>query len=104
MPRRTGAPNPNGSVSTFFAHELAEELTPQNLLEDGAVFPQIFATTNAALMRHLNDRFSEYVLGGDENFKQREKTILTNRTENSVEEVLPRSSLVWETKYARIWQ
>ena len=88
----------------LFAHELAEELTTQNLLEDGAVFPQIFATTNAALMRHLNDRFSEYVLGGDENFKRREKTILANRTENSVEEVLPRSSLVWETKYARIWQ
>ena len=44
----------------LFAHDLAEELTTQNLLEDGAVFPQIFATTNSALMRHLNDRFSEF--------------------------------------------
>lgn len=87
----------------LFAHELAEELTTQNLLEDGAVFPQIFATTNAALVRHLNDRFSEYELGKDEDFDQRAKTILTNRKGENIDEVVPRSSLVWELKYAKIW-
>ena len=55
-------------------------------------------------MRHLNDRFSEYVLGVDEEFERRVKTILANRSELSVEEVVPDSSLVWELKYAEIWQ
>tara|TARA_R110002049_G_scaffold46487_1_gene135214 strand:- start:178151 stop:179632 length:1482 start_codon:yes stop_codon:yes gene_type:complete len=87
----------------LFAHELAEELTTQNLLEDKAVFPQIFATTNASLMRHLNDRFGEYELANDEDFDHRENVLLTNREGQSLEEVLPRSSLVWEKRYAAIW-
>ena len=88
----------------LFAHELAEELTTQNLLEDGAVFPQIFATTNAALMQHLNDRFSEYELGRDEDFDYRESVLLSGRNGKSLTDVLPRSSLVWEHKYAAIWR
>lgn len=88
----------------LFAHELAEELTTQNLLEDKAVFPQIFATTNAALMRHLNDRFSEYQLARDEDFEHRERVLLTGRDGARLEDVLPRSSLVWEKEYARIWR
>ena len=88
----------------LFAHELAEELTTQQLLEDGAVFPQIFATTNAALMRHLNDRFSEYQLGRDEDFELREKVLLTGRQGKKLEDVLPRASLVWEKQYANVWQ
>lgn len=88
----------------LFAHELAEELTTQNLLEDGAVFPQIFATTNAALMQHLNDRFSEYKLGQDEDFELREKVLLTGRKGEKLEDILPRSSLLWELEYASIWQ
>ncbi|MEM7557814.1 MAG: hypothetical protein AAF394_01700 [Planctomycetota bacterium] len=87
----------------LYAHELAEELTTQNLLEDGAVFPQIFATTNAALVNHLNDRFSEYELGKDENFEAREQVLLTGR-KKELEAVLPNSSLVWEKRYAKIWQ
>lgn len=88
----------------LFAHELAEELTTQNLLEDGAVFPQIFATTNAALMRHLNDRFSEYELGRDEDFEEREKVLLSGRRASKLEDVLPNSSLIWEKQYAAIWR
>ncbi|QDV81761.1 DUF3488 domain-containing protein [Planctomycetes bacterium TBK1r] len=87
----------------LFAHELAEELTTQNLLEDKAVFPQIFATTNVSLMRHLNDRFGEYALAGDENFDLRERILLTGRAGQALEDVLPRSSLVWEKRYAAIW-
>lgn len=88
----------------LFAHELAEELTTQNLLEDRAVFPQIFATTNSALMRHLNDRFGEYQYARDEDFYEREKVILTGRTSISLESLLPHCSLVWEKQYAAIWQ
>ncbi|QDT03107.1 hypothetical protein K227x_14870 [Rubripirellula lacrimiformis] len=87
----------------LFAHELAEELTTQNLLEDNAVFPQIFATTNASLMRHLNDRFGEYELAEDEDFERREKVLLAGRDGQALENVLPRSSLVWEKQYAAIW-
>ena len=88
----------------LFAHELAEELTTQNLLEDEAVFTQIFATTNASLMRHLNDRFHEYQLARDEDFELREQTLLSGRAGSKLEDVLPRSSLVWEKEYAAIWQ
>jgi hypothetical protein len=88
----------------LFAHELAEELTTQNLLEDGAVFTQIFATTNAALMRHLNDRFSEYQLGRDEDFDYREKVLLSGRKGERLADVLPGSSLIWEREYAEVWQ
>lgn len=87
----------------LFAHELAEELTTQNLLEDKAVFPQIFATTNASLMRHLNDRFGEYELAKDEDFVGREQVLLAGREWQSLEDVLPRSSLIWEKRYGRIW-
>lgn len=87
----------------LFAHELAEELTTQNLLEDKAVFPQIFATTNASLMRHLNDRFGEYELANDEDFDHRERVLLTGRDGQSLEDVLPSSSLIWEKRYAAIW-
>ena len=87
----------------LFAHELAEELTTQNLLEDKAVFPQIFATTNSALVRHINDRFGEYRLGHDEDFEHRERVLLTGAPGARLEDVLPRSSLVWEKEYAAIW-
>lgn len=87
----------------LFAHELAEELTTQNLLEDKAVFPQIFATTNSALVRHLNDRFGEYLLGRDEDFEHRERVLLTGAPGARLEDVLPRCSLVWEKEYAAIW-
>lgn len=88
----------------LFAHELAEELTTQNLLEDRAIFPQIFATTNSALMRHLNDRYSEYQLARDEDFEHREAVLLTGRTGVRLEDILPRSSLVWEMEYVKLWQ
>lgn len=87
----------------LFAHELAEELTTQNLLENNAVFPQIFATTNASLMRHLNDRFKEYRLSLDEDFDAREQVLLAGRPGSRLEDVLPRSSLVWEKEYFAIW-
>lgn len=93
----------------LFAHELAEELTTQNLLEDGAVFSQIFATTGASLMRHLNDRFSEYQLGVDEDFERREAVLLSGRPPGAppdapLEVVLPDCGLVWEKRYAAVWR
>lgn len=87
----------------LFAHELAEELTTQNLLEDKAVFPQIFATKNSSLMRHLNDRFGEYTLAQDEDFEHRERVLLHGREGETLEQVLPRCSLIWEKRYAAIW-
>ncbi|MDY3552387.1 hypothetical protein R5W24_001469 [Gemmata sp. JC717] len=88
----------------LFAHELAEELTTENLIEDGAIFPQIFATTGAALVRHLNDRFSEYQLGVDEDFDGREQRLLAGRAGAKLEDVLPNCSLVWEKAYVAVWQ
>ena len=88
----------------LFAHELAEELTTQNLLEDRAIFPQIFATTNAALVRHLNDRFAEYHLAADEDFELRESRLLAGHPGKTLDEVLPFCSLRWEKRYAALWQ
>ncbi len=89
----------------FFAHELAEELTTQHLLEDGEVFPQIFATTNASLMRHLNDSFSAYKLGEDEDFEYREKVLKTvAQDEENLADTLPNASLVWEKEYFSLWR
>jgi hypothetical protein len=88
----------------LFAHELAEELTTQHLLEDGSTFPQIFATTNAALATHLNDRFSEYVLHRDEDFDARLSILTTGQGATPLSEILPQCSLNWELKYAEIWQ
>lgn len=87
----------------LFAHELAEELTTQNLLEDNAVFPQIFATTNASLARYLNDRFAEYQLGSDEDFAEREAILMAGRQGATLEETLPNCSLIWEKRYAALW-
>ncbi|MCY2977135.1 MAG: hypothetical protein NTU79_00490 [Planctomycetota bacterium] len=87
----------------LFAHELAEELTTENLLEDNAIFPQIFATTNASLARYLNDRFAEYQLGRDEDFDEREAILLTGRHGTTLEETLPNCSLIWENRYAALW-
>ena len=87
----------------FFAHELAEELTTQNLVEDRGVFPQIFATTNGSLVSHLNDRFQEYQLGQDEDFERRCAVLMNGREELQLAELLPQNSLVWEQRYAAIW-
>ena len=82
----------------LFAHELAEEITTEHLVQDGAVFTQIFATTHDSLIDHLNYTYSNFEYGTDENFEYRKQLMLDDNNE-----VLPNSAIKWELKYAEIW-
>ena len=82
----------------LFAHGLAETLTTEHLLQEGAVFAQIFATTQDGLTRHLNDTFQRFRYGEDEDFEEREELMTVDG------ELLPRSAIRWERDYAEIWQ
>jgi len=83
----------------LFSHELAEELTTEHLVQDGAVFSQVFATTHSSLVNHLNDCYHSLEYGEDENFEARQDAM---RMENG--EILPNACINWEIEYAKIWQ
>ncbi len=83
----------------LFSHELAEEITTEHLVQEGAVFSQIFATTHNGMINHLNHTYANFEYGTDENFEYRKKLMLDND-----DEVLPNSAINWELKYAEIWQ
>ncbi len=83
----------------LFSHELAEEMTTEHLVQDGAVFTQIFATTHDAMIDHLNDAYHRFQYGEDEDFEARAAAMtMTDGT------LLPTSCIAWELKYAEIWQ
>lgn len=82
----------------FFAHQLAEELTTEHLVEEGAVFSQIFATTHDAMVEHLNDTYSAFIYGEDEEFEQRAAAMTMDNGE-----LLPKSAIKWELQYFEIW-
>jgi hypothetical protein len=81
-----------------FAHELAEEMTTEHLIQDGAVFTQIFATTHDAMINHLNDTYHRFQYGADEDFEARGAAL--TMTDGAL---LPKSCIVWESRYAEIW-
>lgn len=53
----------------FFSHELAEEITTEHLIQERAVFSQIFSTTHNEMINHLNDTYSNFYYGEDEDFE-----------------------------------
>jgi len=81
----------------FFSHELAEELTTEHLVQEGAVFSQIFATTDDALIDHLNDCYANFEYGVDEDFEARVDAMSTGGT------LLPKCSVAWELEYFEIF-
>ncbi len=83
----------------LFSHELAEELTTEHLVQEGAVFSQIFATTHDSLVEHLNDSYHNFQYGTDEDFEMRAK-LVTMKNGNR----LPNACINWELEYAEIWQ
>ena len=83
----------------FFAHELAEELTTEHLIQEGAVFNQMFATTHDGMINHLNNTYANFEYGTDENFELRRKLMLDDN-----KEMLPNSAIKWEWRYFKIWQ
>ena len=83
----------------LFSHELAEELTTEHLVQEGAVFTQIFATTHSSLINHLNDSYHSFDYGEDEDFDARLDAM---RMENG--EVLPNACINWEMEYVAIWR
>lgn len=86
----------------FFSHELAEELTTEHLVQKGAVFNQIFATTYDGMINHLNDTFHNFEYTADEDFEARADLLSVGRGENR--EILPHAAIGWELQYAEVWQ
>ncbi|HAB39939.1 MAG TPA: hypothetical protein DCE52_18395 [Rhodobacteraceae bacterium] len=87
----------------FFAHELAEELTTAHLVQDNAVFSQVFATTHDSLIQHLNDTYSSFEYGADEDFESR-VAIMTMPGKNGEDgKILPNACVKWELDYFAIW-
>ncbi len=87
----------------FFSHELAEEITTEHLVQEGAVFSQIFATTHNSLISHLNDCYNRFEYGEDENFEARAALMRMYKGEGEGE-ILPNACIKWEMEYAEIWQ
>ena len=83
----------------LFSHELAEELTTEHLVQEGAVFTQIFATTHNSLINHLNDQYHEFEYADDEDFEYRADIM---RMDNG--EILPNACITWELEYVKIWR
>lgn len=83
----------------LFSHELAEELTTEHLVQEGAVFTQIFATTHDSLIHHLNDSYHAFQYGEDEDFESRAAMMTTKDGET-----LPNACIRWELAYAEIFQ
>lgn len=89
----------------FFSHSLAEELTTENLVEEGGVFAQIFATTQDSLIRHLNDCYHAFQFGEDENIDDRIAALRMKGPAGKFDgDVLPNASINWELCYMKIWQ
>ena len=86
----------------LFSHELAEEMTTQHLMQEGAVFSQVFATTHSSLIAHLNDRYREFVYGCDEQFEAR-AAMFSVVGEDGEAEMLPNAAITWELEYVKIW-
>ena len=82
----------------FFSHELAEEITTEHLVQEGAVFSQIFATTHDAMINHLNDTYAEFEYGTDEAFETRAALMKMPNGER-----LPNACINWELDYFEIW-
>jgi len=88
----------------FFSHELAEEITTEHLVQEGAVFSQIFATTHDSLVHHLNDCYTNFEYGEDENFEAREAMLTMQGSAGKKGDILPNACIKWELQYAEIWQ
>ena len=84
----------------FFSHELAEEVTTEHLVQEGAVFSQIFATTHNALLEHLNDCYADFEYGIDEDFEARSAAMTIPGKQGKI---LPNACINWELKYFEIW-
>lgn len=82
----------------LFSHELAEELTTEHLVQEGAVFSQIFATTHNSLVDYLNSVYHRFEYASDEDFEGR-KEIMTLSSGD-----LPDTACIkWELEYREIW-
>lgn len=86
----------------LFSHELAEEFTTEHLVQEGAVFSQIFATTHHSLINHLNECYSNFEYASDEDFDYR-KEIMTIKNEKGEDEIIPNACIKWELEYQKIW-
>ena len=88
----------------LFSHGLAEELTTEHLVQDGAVFSQIFALKYDALTTFLTRQYNYFVYASDEDFEYR-KDVNKNITGKMpwASDAPVSNALEWESAYYKIF-
>ena len=56
----------------LFSHGLAEELTTEHLVQENAVFSQVFSLKYEALTTYLTGIYNRFTFASDEDFEERE--------------------------------
>lgn len=92
----------------LFSHGLAEELTTEHLVQEGAVFSQIFALTYDSLCDYLSREYNDFTYAEDEDFDLRkaiQKPLRSSKPTNTPYEYgAPFSTgLDWELEYYDIF-
>jgi len=95
----------------LFSHGLAEELTTEHLVQEGAVFSQIFAMKYESLCSYLSRQYNDFEFADDEDYNRREKVMepLMNHLGNTrasftIGRQAPYScGLEWEKEYYEIF-
>jgi hypothetical protein len=93
----------------LFSHSLAAELTVRHLIQEGAVFSQIFALKYDSLLNFFGQCYNDFVLNSDEDFEERVTTMkkLRERPPAATSTTRPTldfsCSLDWELSYHGIF-
>jgi hypothetical protein len=86
----------------LFNHILAAELTVCHLVQEGAVFSQIFALTYDSLLNYITDQYNNFKYASDENWEYRKKAMEPLLNRQSVNPDFT-CALQWELEYKRIF-
>ena len=88
----------------LFSHGLAEEMTTEHLVQEGAVFSQVFALKYDSLCNYLTREYTNFTYASDENFEYREKIMEPLKKVTAERYGPPVSSAVeWEKDYFDIF-
>ena len=90
----------------LFSHGLAVELTVCHLLQERAVFSQIFALTHSSLCEYLTNAYNNFRYSADEDFEERRLAMRALLNYNGTLCLRPSFScaLQWELEYNKIFE
>ena len=92
----------------LFSHGLAEELTTEHLVQENAVFSQVFALKYDALTDYLTGVYNRFTYASDEDFKERQKVneLIKGTPDYTSKKAAPpvHNQLEWELEYYDIFK